>query len=158
MHVGLHRIGHRIGTCGMAYVYTVQRDGHRASEVRCVFMFSDLEAVQTRDCIKDSRRIFGKAWRRSLRKCDPKPSGSASGSGSADKVDKDSKFFVKMTVTMPYTKSEFNEDKQDKYIKAVARAAGTNHENVEIVSITEKQRRAGSIDVETKVRALHGRW
>ena len=35
----------------------------------------------------------------------------------------------------------------------MARAAGINHENVEIMSIAEKSRRAPSIDVETKVRA-----
>ena len=59
---------------------------------------------------------------------------------------------------MPYSKSDFNEDKQKKYKAAIASAAGAPADNVDIVSITEKQRRAGSIDVETKVRALHGRW
>ena len=58
------------------------------------------------------------------------------------------------TVTMPYSKSEFNQDKQDKYKLAIASAAGTPADNVDIVSITEKSRRAGSVNVETKVLRL----
>ena len=54
---------------------------------------------------------------------------------------------------MPYTKAEFNADAQDKYKAAVASAAGTTTANVDIVSITEERRRAGSIKVETKIRA-----
>ena len=42
--------------------------------------------------------------------------------------------------------------KQDKYKTAVANAAGTVADNVEIVAITEARRRAGKVDVETKVR------
>ena len=55
---------------------------------------------------------------------------------------------------MPYSKSEFNQDKQDKYKLAIASAAGTPADNVDIVSITEKSRRAGSVNVETKVLRL----
>ena len=67
-------------------------------------------------------------------------------------VDKDSKFFVTMTVTLPYTKDQFDQTKQDKYKAAVANAADTVAANVEIVKITEARRRAGKVDVETKVR------
>lgn len=52
---------------------------------------------------------------------------------------------------MPYKKSDFNEALQDKYKAAIASAAGALVDNVDIVSITEKRRRAGSVDVETKV-------
>jgi hypothetical protein len=55
---------------------------------------------------------------------------------------------------MPYSKSDFNEDKQKKYKAAIASAAGAPADNVDIVSITEKRRRAGSVDVETKVLCL----
>ena len=65
----------------------------------------------------------------------------------------DSKHFVSLTVTMPYTKADFDKDKQDKFKVAIAAAAGTSADNVDIVSITEKRRRAGSVVVETKIRA-----
>jgi hypothetical protein len=52
---------------------------------------------------------------------------------------------------MPYSKSDFNEALQDKYKAAIASAAGAPVDNVDIVSIREKRRRAGSVDVETKV-------
>jgi hypothetical protein len=58
------------------------------------------------------------------------------------------------TVTMPYAKSDFNEALQEKYKLAIASAAGAPVDNVDIVSITEKRRRAGSVDVETKVLCL----
>jgi len=58
-----------------------------------------------------------------------------------------------MSVTMPFTKASFTEAKQDKYKAAVASAAGTSADNVEILDIKEVRRRAGSIQVETKIRA-----
>ena len=61
-----------------------------------------------------------------------------------------------MTVSLPYTKNEFDTAKQDKYKAAVASAAGTRPANVvisNIISITEERRRAGSVKVETKVGA-----
>lgn len=54
---------------------------------------------------------------------------------------------------MPYSKAEFDPAKQDKYKAAVASAAGTIAANVDILSITEERRRAGSINIETKIRA-----
>eukprot|EP00802_Teleaulax_amphioxeia_P015775 Tamp_15874.p1 GENE.Tamp_15874~~Tamp_15874.p1 ORF type:complete len:355 (+),score=48.53 Tamp_15874:1-1065(+) len=65
----------------------------------------------------------------------------------------DTQHFVTMTVTMPYSKAEFDTAKQDKYKVAVANAAGTTAANVEILSITDGRRRAGSVKVETKIRA-----
>lgn len=61
------------------------------------------------------------------------------------------KFFVTLTVTLPYTRADFDKSKQDKYMVAIAAAAGTSAANVEILAITEKRRRAGSVDVQTKV-------
>jgi len=72
-------------------------------------------------------------------------------------VDKDSKFFVTITVTLKYTKDQFDQTKRDKYKAAVANAAGTVAANVEIVKITEARRRAGKVDVETKVRRTNQR-
>lgn len=63
----------------------------------------------------------------------------------------DSKFFVKITVTMPYSKAAFTSDKQTKYKAAIATAAKVPTENVDIVQVIEKRRRAGGVDVETKV-------
>ena len=52
---------------------------------------------------------------------------------------------------MPYSKAEFDTSKQFLYKTAVAITAGTSASNVDILSITEKRRRVGSVDVETKV-------
>ena len=74
-------------------------------------------------------------------------------------VPKTTKHFVTFIVTMPYSKTEFNKAKQDKYKAAIARAAGTAAENVEILSITEgiaASRRSASVKVETKVIHLTG--
>ena len=70
----------------------------------------------------------------------------------APKAPEDTPHFVTLTVTMPYTKAQFDQDKQDKYKAAVASAANTDPANVEILSITEGRRREGSVQVETKVR------
>jgi hypothetical protein len=72
----------------------------------------------------------------------------------AEVAPADSKFFVVMVVTMPYSKAEFDEGKQTKYKAAIASTAGSPVENVDIVSITEMRRRAGSVEVETKVRKV----
>ena len=53
-----------------------------------------------------------------------------------------------------YSKADFDQTKRDKYKAAVANAAGTTSANVEILSILEARRRAGSIEVETKVSQL----
>jgi len=66
---------------------------------------------------------------------------------------KDSKFFVSFTVTLPYTKADFDTDKQTKYKNAVAMAAATIPDNVDILSSTEARRRGGFVKAETKVRA-----
>ena len=68
-------------------------------------------------------------------------------------VPSDSTFFVTFTMTMPYTTSEFDIGKQSKYKAAVASAAGTVAANVDILSITGTRRRAGKVDVETKIRS-----
>ena len=54
-----------------------------------------------------------------------------------------SEIFVSLTVTLPYSQAEFDTSKQDAYKSAVANAAGTTSDKVEIVSITESRRRAG---------------
>ncbi len=63
----------------------------------------------------------------------------------------DTKHFVMLTVTLPYTKADFDQAKQDKYKTAMAATAGTSYTNVDIKKVTEKRRRAGSVDVETVV-------
>ena len=73
-------------------------------------------------------------------------------------VDKATNFFLTLTVTLPYTKDQFDQSKQDKYKAAVASAAGTVAANVEIVKITEARRRAGKVAVETKVRHCYTLW
>ncbi len=66
-----------------------------------------------------------------------------------------STFILVLMVKMPYTKSEFDADKQKKFKKALASAAGTSPLNVDIQSITEGERRQGkSINVQTIIRAM----
>ena len=67
-------------------------------------------------------------------------------------ADKNTKHFVVITVTMPYSRAEFDQAKQKKYKEAVAKAAGTVAANIEL-KITDARRRASSIKVETKIRA-----
>jgi hypothetical protein len=67
-------------------------------------------------------------------------------------ASKDSNFSVNFSVTLPYTKTEFDTDKQILYKKAVTKAAGTMFDNVDIVSMTDARHRAGSVTVETKDR------
>ena len=65
---------------------------------------------------------------------------------------------------MPISKADFDETKQENYKTAVASAAGVSPKNVDIVDIKEKRRRAGSVEVETKVTCethvvlLHVDW
>jgi hypothetical protein len=61
--------------------------------------------------------------------------------------------FIILIVSMPYTKDQFDQDKQDKFKQALASAADTSPLNIDIVSINEARRRAGSVAVETKIRA-----
>jgi len=66
----------------------------------------------------------------------------------------DSVHAITLTVTLPYTRADFTSAKQTSFKAAMAAAAGTVASNVDILSITEGRRRAGSIAVETKIRAL----
>ena len=68
-------------------------------------------------------------------------------------VPADSPYFVVFFVAMPYTKSEFDPQKQSTFKQAMGIAADTSPLNIDIMSITAGRRRAGSVDVETKVRA-----
>ena len=67
------------------------------------------------------------------------------------KAPADTKHFVMLTITLPYTKADFDQAKQEKYKAAMAATAGTSLANVVIEMITEKRRSAGSVDVKTKV-------
>ena len=67
------------------------------------------------------------------------------------KAPADTKHFVMLTITLPYTKADFDQAKQEKYKAAMAATAGTSVANVVIEMITEKRRSAGSVDVKTKV-------
>jgi hypothetical protein len=64
-----------------------------------------------------------------------------------------SPFAIILIISMPYTVAQFDQDKQDKFKQALASAAATSPLNIDIVSIKEARRRAGSVAVETKIRA-----
>ena len=50
---------------------------------------------------------------------------------SAPTASANTKYFVTLTVTLPYTKVDFDKSKQDKYMAAIAAAAGPSAANVE---------------------------
>ena len=68
-------------------------------------------------------------------------------SGTECTAPTDSKFFVAITVKLPYTVDSFGKTEQDKYKQAVANVANTSPLNVEIVSIEPARRREGNINV-----------
>ena len=65
----------------------------------------------------------------------------------------DSVHVLSLTVTLPYTRADFTSARQTSFKAAMALAVGTVASNVDILSITEGRRRAGSIAVETQIRA-----
>ena len=67
--------------------------------------------------------------------------------------DADGTEFVSLTVTMPYTRAGFGTDKKEKYKEALASAAATTATRVKIVSIAETRRRAGQVEVDTRILA-----
>ena len=62
-------------------------------------------------------------------------------------------FFLQLAVVLPYTKAEFDAEKQQAYRTALAIASKTDVDKVEIVSITDSRRRAGRITVVTRITA-----
>jgi cysteine-rich repeat protein len=66
----------------------------------------------------------------------------------------DSPHALVLVVWLPYTKAEFDEAKQNLFKDTISSAAGTSPLNVDILSIAEARRRAGSIEVETKIKAM----
>ena len=72
--------------------------------------------------------------------------------------------FVGLTVSLPFSESEFDEAKQTGYRRAMASSAGVNASSVEIVSFAQTSTRrsearkllAAAIDVETKIANTEG--
>jgi hypothetical protein len=83
----------------------------------------------------------------------PRPAPALDLNVVIEKVPLDTKHFVTLSVTMPYSKAEFDTAKQDNYKSAMADTAGTSASNVDILEIKQSLsgRRAGSVDVVTKV-------
>ena len=70
------------------------------------------------------------------------------------KAPASTKHFVEVDVTMPYTEEQFSAaDVRKAFKKAVASAAGTVPENVEIVSVQQARRRTSRVVVKTKILA-----
>ncbi len=66
----------------------------------------------------------------------------------------DSPHVLVLAVEMPYTKAKFDGAKQGLFKDAIASAAGTSPFKFDILSTAETRRRAGSIEVETKISAM----
>jgi hypothetical protein len=79
--------------------------------------------------------------------------GASICSETSELVPLETQFFITMSVTMPYSKANFNSVEQVKFKNAMAFASGTSTINVEILSIVEGRRRAGNVIVDTKIRA-----
>ena len=91
-----------------------------------------------------------------LKKICPSPSTTPAPSPPAPlaKAPTDTKHFVEMAVTMPYTVEQFNTDAvKTSFKKAVASAAGTVPDNVVIVSVKSASRRNSGVVVQTKILA-----
>ena len=85
----------------------------------------------------------------------PAPTPAPTPTAAAPKAPADTKHFVELTVTMPYTQQDFEGAAvRAAFKKAVARAAGTIADNVKIVSVTPARRRAASINVKTQILAV----
>ena len=70
------------------------------------------------------------------------------------KAPVDTKPFIEVAVTMPYTADQFKADAVQTLFKtAMASAAGTVPENVVIVSVEAARRRSSSVVVQTKILA-----
>lgn len=85
-------------------------------------------------------------------KSQPVVSTTTSASAVYEIVDEKTALVVAITVTMPYTKAEFDDAKQAAYKRAIASVAGTSDKNIRL-EIAEATRRAGSIQVTTKILA-----
>ena len=84
----------------------------------------------------------------------PPPAATATAKQPLPKAPADTKHFVQIAVTMSYTEEEFKAPAvQTSFKKAVASAAGTVQENVEIVSFKPASRRNAGVVVQTKIRA-----
>ena len=70
------------------------------------------------------------------------------------KAPVDTKHFIEVAVTMPYTADQFKDDAVVlSFKKAMASSAGTVPENVVIVSVEAARRRSSSVVVQTKILA-----
>ena len=114
---------------------------------------SSMSEMMTAVCDKTAAEIAKKVEEMKTNKENPEcaDDGVAFSPPPPPPLPKNTTFFVTVTVTLPYTKAEFDQAKQDKYTAAMAATAGTIAANVVIESITEKHRRAGAVDVKTKV-------
>ena len=84
----------------------------------------------------------------------PPPAATPTATQPLPKAPADTKHFVQIAVTMSYTEEEFKAPAvQTSFKKAVASAAGTVQENVEIVSFKPASRRNAGVVVQTKIRA-----
>ena len=83
----------------------------------------------------------------------PTASPTSDSTASVAAAPADTEHVLTLTVTLPYTKAEFTETKLTLYKLAVAKTAGTVASNVDILSVTETTRRAGSVAVETQIHA-----
>ena len=86
----------------------------------------------------------------------PTPGTPASSvAGPLAKAPDNTKHYVELSVTMPYTLDEFKaEAVKSSFKKAVASAAGTVPENVKILSVKAAGRRTAGVLVQTKILAL----
>ena len=119
----------------------------------CVFCYAGKYAVAGSACLDCGKGKYAASGASICTNC---AAGKTSPAGATECTtiesavkSSDVKSSVVFTVTMPYSKTEFEKDKQDRYKRAVADAAGTDKKYVEL-KIVEK-RRAGSIKVETKI-------
>ena len=117
-------------------------------------------ASKESDCIACESDTFSAQIASSLTPCvpgsttPPLPASAAASQAALPAAPADTKHFVVLSATMPYTEEEFEaEAVQTSLKKAVASAAGTVIENVVILSITPARRRSAGVVVEIQILA-----
>ena len=117
-------------------------------------------ASKESDCIACESDTFSAQIASSLAPCvpgsttPPPPASAAASQAALPAAPADTKHFVVLSATMPYTEEEFEaEAVQTSFKKAVASAAGTVIENVVILSITPARRRSAGVVVEIQILA-----
>jgi len=137
-------------TSGVTVSYEIKADAAAVASIQRAL--SDASFATTFEkSMKDNG--YAITWIDKPKPSSPPPPSTSTPTVVLETVPLDKIHVVTLSVTMPYSKAEFDTAKQDNYKSAMADTAGTSASNVYILEIKESPRRAGSVDVQTQIRA-----